>query len=248
MGVPILICDCPVCTSSSPYNQRLRPGALLTVKGKKIAIDTSQDFRQQALTHKINHLDGVLYTHAHHDHTAGIDDLRPYHMFYKRSIPCLASAATAKDIMARYSYMFEIQPAETHLEPRVELQILPERDRGDAEFLGIPIKFFTYSQLSMPVTGYRIGNMAFVTDIRDYPSTIFEDLQGLDVLVLSALRFTPSHMHLSIDEAVDFASRTGARHTWLTHLAHELDYDKTNSYLPPNVRLAYDGLEIKLEI
>lgn len=247
MGVPMITCNCEVCTSTSSYNKRLRSGALLKIQGKNILIDTSPDLRQQALTHKITQVDGVLYTHAHHDHTAGIDDLRAYHMFHKRSIPCLVSKSTAYELKIRYSYMFEAQPSEIQLLPRVEFQLLPD-DRGEVKFLGIPFKYATYSQIGMPVTGYRVGKMAYITDIRDFPSTLIQDLQGLDVLVLSALRFTPSHMHFNIDEAIDFAVKTGAKQTWLTHMAHELDYVKTNSYLPPNVRLAYDGLEIKFEI
>ena len=247
MGVPVISCTCDVCRSTSSFNKRLRPGAFLKIGDKRLLIDTSPDLRTQALEHKINSVDGVLYTHAHHDHTAGIDDLRVYYMFNKRSIPCLVSSATAQSIITRYSYMFEAQPSEIQLVPRVEFQILPS-DRGNTTFLEIPISYMTYEQLSMPVTGYRVGNLAYITDIRDYPTTIFEDLRNTDILVLSALRFTTSHMHFNIDEAVHFANKIRAKETWLTHLGHELDYVKTNSYLPPNVRLAYDGLEIEFGI
>lgn len=109
------------------------------------------------------------------------------------------------------------------------------------------MRYFTYEQAGMAVNGYRIGNLAYVSDIRNYPQTIFEDLKGVTHLIVSALRFAPSPLHLSVDEAIDFGNRAGAKHTWLTHIAHEIDHAKAEEYLPPNFRIAYDGLEIPLE-
>lgn len=247
MGVPVICCTCEVCTSTSPYNKRLRPSALISVAGKKLLIDTSPDLREQALKYKINHLDGVLFTHAHHDHTAGLDELRVYYLFHRRSISCLLSPATADDIKLRYSYMFETQPSEVQLLPRVELEVLPKA-RGEIVFQEVPIRYLSYEQLGMQVTGYRIGSLSYITDIKVYPDSIYEDLKGTETLILSALRHTTSHMHFNVDDAVEFARKIGAKQTWLTHLAHELDYFKTNSYLPSNVRLAYDGLEIEFNM
>ncbi|MBA3957757.1 MAG: MBL fold metallo-hydrolase [Parachlamydiaceae bacterium] len=243
MGIPVIGCTCSVCTSESPCNQRFRPSGLLTINQKKILIDCGPDFRNQALKHSINHLDGIILTHAHHDHVAGIDELRVFYMRQKQPIPCLLSHETTTDLRTRFHYIFkDLNPANT-VTSRLDLQIL-EGHRGTTQFLGFPIKYFSYEQAGMHVNGFRIGNFAYVSDIRKYPNTIFEDLQGVDILVLSALRFEPTPFHLGIDEAIAFANKVGCQHTWLTHIAHELDHEKTNEYLPPNVRMAYDGLEI----
>ncbi len=247
MGVPVIGCSCEVCRSDSLYNNRLRPSALLRVDGKKFIFDTGPDFRQQALKYNINKIDGVIYTHAHNDHTAGIDELRVYYMLYRESVPCLMSKETYQDIRTRFGYMFEVQPFEHQLLPRLTIEVLPN-DRGQTKFLGVPLQYLSYEQTGMKVTGYRFGKFAYVTDIKNYKNTIFEDLEGVEVMVLSALRFTPSHMHFTIDEAIEFTKKVGAKQTWLTHLAHELEYEKTNSYLPPNIRLAYDGLDLQFEI
>lgn len=247
MGVPVIGCPCEVCNSDSPYNKRLRTSALLKIEDKKFLIDAGPDLRQQALKFKINKIDGVIFTHAHQDHTGGIDELRVYYMLYKQSVPCLMSKETYEDIRARFGYMFEVQPLEIKLLPRLAIEFL-EDNKGITEFQGIPVQYMSYEQIGMKVTGYRFGKFAYVTDIRKYDEKIFEDLKGVEILVLSALRYTPSHMHFTVDEAVEFAQKVGAKETWLTHLAHELDYEKTNSYLPPNIRLAYDGLDIQFEI
>jgi len=243
VGVPVIACNCETCRSPKAANKRLRSSVLLKIDAKTFLIDASPDLRQQALKFKIEKIDGVLFTHAHYDHTAGIDDLRVYHFINKKPLPCLASETTAADLKARYYYMFKEQPKEVINTSRLHLQLLND-ERGRVDFVGEDVSYFTYMQLGMKVNGFRFGNFAYVTDIKEYPETIFEDLKGVEILVLSALRFTPSHMHLTVDEAVDFANKVGAKHTWLTHLAHELEYEKTNYYLPSAVRLAYDGLEL----
>jgi phosphoribosyl 1,2-cyclic phosphate phosphodiesterase len=247
MGIPVIGCHCPICRSESPCNQRLRPSGLLTINKKQILVDCGPDFRLQALKYHIERLDGLMLTHAHHDHIAGIDELRVLYMRTKTPLPCLLSQFTAHDLRLRYAYIF-IDPTETmKLTSRINLQIL-DGDRGETSFLSIPIRYFSYSQGGMPVNGYRIGNFAYVSDIRNYPETIFEDLAGVEHLILSALRYDLSAFHFGIDEAIAFSKRAGVSHTWLTHIAHELEHETTNSYLPPNVRMAYDGLELNFEI
>lgn len=241
-GVPVIGCRCDVCTSSNPYNRRQRSAALLTINKKNFLIDSGPDVRMQALRWEINSLDGVLFTHAHQDHTAGIDDLRIYYIRSQKSLPCLLSQATLDDIATRFSYLFT-----PSLNTRLEFLTLPD-ERGSILFEGLLIRYFTFQQLSMPVNGYRFGDLAYVSDIRDYPETIFEDLKGVRTLVISALRYTPSPMHLTVDEAVAFAERVGAQHTYLTHLSHDLEHEKTNAYLPQNVRMGYDGMIIDFHV
>ena len=243
MGVPVIGCHCPVCTSTDPRNKRLRPSVLLKVENKNILIDCGPDFRQQALAFGIEKLDGVILTHAHNDHTAGIDELRVYYMHTHHSLPLLLSEETAKDLKNRFAYIFSKERFYKLL-PTFELHAFSE-DQGSLDFLGLPIRFQSYVQAGMKVHGFRIGNLAYVTDIHDYDEkAIFSFLEGVEVLVLSALRLQPSPLHLTVDEARLFAEKAGVKQTWLTHLAHELEYAETNRRLPQNVQLAYDGLKI----
>lgn len=244
MGVPIIGCDCHVCQSSLPQNKRLRPAALLSVGSHKIVIDCGPDFKEQALRSHLKMIDGLIFTHAHNDHTAGIDDLRVFCLRSGHPIPCLLSPEAADDIRRRFYYLFEHDDVYSKLKVRFEMNYF-DQDRGHKEFLGMRIRYFSYKQVGMHVNGLRFGDLAYVTDIRDYPETVFEDLKGVETLILSALRFAPSPMHFNVDEAIDFAKRVGAKHTWLMHVAHELDHEKTNAYLPENIRLAYDGLQLE---
>jgi phosphoribosyl 1,2-cyclic phosphate phosphodiesterase len=243
MGVPVMGCSCEVCRSSDWHNKRLRSAGLFHIEGKQILIDCGPDFRQQALKAEINHLDGIIFTHAHYDHIGGIDDLRGLFMSGNSPVPCFLSEETAQDIRRRFDYIFV--PNESKLVPRIQLMI-HNKVRGNFELNNISFTFMTYEQAGMKVNGIRYQDFAYVSDIHRYDETIFEDLKNVKTLVLSALRFTPSQFHFSIDEAVDFSRKVGAQRTFLTHIAHELDYEKTNAYLPTNIRLAYDGLQIEL--
>lgn len=246
MGVPIIGCDCTVCQSISPYNKRLRPSALLLFGSHKILIDCGPDFKEQALRSDLKMIDGLIFTHAHNDHTAGIDDLRVYCLRSGHSIPCLLSPDTAEDIRVRFHYLFDHEDVYSKLKVRFDMHYM-DKDRGEKEFLGLLVRYFSYRQVGMRVNGLRFGDLAYVTDIRDYPETIYEDLADVKTLILSALRFGPNPMHFSVDEAIDFAKRVGAQHTWLIHVAHELEHEKTNAYLPENIRLAYDGLQLEFQ-
>lgn len=214
VGVPMIGCCCEVCHSSDPLNQRLRPSVLLRIGGRQFLVDIGPDFRMQALKFGITTLDGLLLTHAHHDHTAGIDDLRPLYYRRKVPLPILLSNETAQDIQQRYYYLFESQPEASD---RFRLQILPDQ-MGSTIFEDLPIHYVTYTQGGMLVNGYRIGDLAYLSDIRDFSSTIFDHLRGVRYLIISALRYTSSPLHFSVDEAVDFARQLQAERVWLTHL------------------------------
>lgn len=242
-GVPLIGCECPVCTSPSPYNKRMRPSALVNINKKQFLIDAGPDFRTQALRSGIKNLDGVLFTHAHHDHTAGIDDLRIFSYRNKAPLPTLLSIETADEIKKRFDYIF--QPThhyETSI-PKMELTLLPN-DEGTITFQGIPISYVTYEQGGMKVNGFRFGDLAYLSDIRKYQPSIFKELQGVKNLIISALRHTTSPLHFSVGEAIKFIDEVGAETAWLTHISHDLDYEQTNADLPDHIKLAYDGLEI----
>jgi phosphoribosyl 1,2-cyclic phosphate phosphodiesterase len=246
MGVPVIGCDCSVCQSPSPLNKRLRPSALITLGEKKILIDTGPDLRQQALRYKIKNIDGAIITHCHNDHTAGFDEVRVFYMHSKKVLPCLASSFTANDLKGRFAYIFENNDKQK-LVPKINFQVL-QLDRGEIEFLGYQLGYVTFEQAGIPVNGFRFGNLGFISDIREYPETIFDDFKGIENLVLSSLRHEYSPLHFSIDEAIAFSRKIGAKQTWLTHIAHEIDHEKTNPQLPKGIQLAHDGLEISFQI
>ena len=244
LGVPVIGCSCAVCQSTDPMNKRLRPSALIEIEGKQFLIDVGPDFRTQALRKGITQLEGVLLTHAHHDHTAGIDDLRSICYRRQTRLPILLSNATAQNIQTRYDYLFK--SCDKHFISRFHLEVLTDQ-AGALLFEGLPIQYVTYSQAGMLVNGYRIGNLAYLSDIRYYSSSIFDHLKGVKYLVVSALRYRPTPLHFSVDEAVNFARQLQAEQVWLTHISHELDHHQTNAYLPSHIRLAYDGLEIDFD-
>ncbi len=246
MGVPVIGCSCAVCQSEHPYNKRLRTSALLSIGNKNFLIDAGPDIRQQLLNAHVMQLDALILTHAHYDHTAGLDELRAFFFKRRSALPCLLSSDTLSEIRERFSYLFKpIHQAKTLL-TQFDCHVLPSK-RGLVNFVGLPVRYNSYLQAGMAVNGFRFGNLAYLTDIREYSDSIFEDLEGIELLVISALRETPSHLHFSVDEAVAFSQRVQARETYLIHLAHEIDYSKISQLLPQGVYLAYDGLNISFQ-
>jgi phosphoribosyl 1,2-cyclic phosphate phosphodiesterase len=232
-GIPVAGCRCGVCASPSPYNKRLRPSGMVRFQKKIFLIDVGPDFRQQALLYKIDRIDGLLITHTHYDHIAGIDDLRPF--FEKGNpMPCLLSQSSFDVLQQRYQYLFSSR----YFAWRIA-------EEGDLELAGIPLTCFHYEQSKMVVTGFRFGDFAYVSDIRTYTDEIFTALRGVKKLVVSALRHESSQAHFSLSEAVEFAERVGAYRTWLTHISHHLDHEATEQTLPERVRMGYDGLVLE---
>ena len=237
LGTPVIGCSCKGCRSSSPHNPRLRPSVLLTIEGKKIVIDPSPDFREVALRYQISSVDGILITHPHEDHIGGLNDMRPYYLMREGTpLPMLLSKNSYTFIHNRFSYAID----------RFTPIFLPENG-GTLSFLGIEITYFSYSQLDMPVTGYRIGSIAYITDIKEYPQTIFSYLQGLDFLVLGTINEKGAPMHFSLAEAKEFIKKASPKKTLLTHISHDVDVEAFSKSLPPNVSLAFDGASIPIK-
>ncbi|MDE3046667.1 MAG: MBL fold metallo-hydrolase [Verrucomicrobiota bacterium] len=246
-GIPLIGCSCDVCRSSDPHNQRLRPAGVIHVGDKVLLIDIGPDFRQQALKFGLSHLDGVLITHAHFDHIAGIDELRALNFQQKKSFPCLMSKETLREIESRFPYLFQSNEEKKSKSAQLDCQALP-KEAGETDFLGVKIRYMSYRQAGMKVTGYRIGNFAYVSDIREYDDSIFDELKGVKKLVLSALREEPSPVHFSLTEAVAFARKVGAEKTWLTHMSHSVEHNWACRHLPPDVQPGYDGLTIPFQM
>jgi phosphoribosyl 1,2-cyclic phosphate phosphodiesterase len=247
MGTPVITCKCEVCTSKDPHNQRLRPAGLLKLGEKRFLLDAGPDLRQQALKYKIDRLDGVLITHTHFDHIAGLDDLRVYYFLHKKMILCLLSIESYEEIKRTHVYFFKKSEDDVMGGARFKFQVIQD-DFGTEEFGGHSWKIMTFEQSGMKVTGFRLGSFAYVMDLKNFTPEIYQVLKGVEVLVMSGLRYRLSPAHLSIDEAVAFAAKVGAKETWFSHISHEQDHETTNQQLPPGVKLAYDGLEIPVNV
>lgn len=209
-------------------------------------IDMGPDFRQQALRYGVGRLDGVLLTHTHFDHIAGIDELRVMNFHQKKPVPCLVSKESYEEIRKRYDYLFVEPKAGSGNRAEIDFQILPN-ENGEVQFCGVPVQYMSYEQGGMKVNGYRFGSFAYLTDIRQYEASIFSHLRGVKTLVLSSLREEASKVHFSFEEATFFARQVEAQETWLTHLSHAVDYTTGNQKLPSDVRLSYDGLLLSME-
>lgn len=247
MGVPVIGKQGAKELLKDPYNSRLRTSALISIDQKNFLLDVGPDFRQQALTHDIINLDGVLLTHAHFDHISGLDELRIYYFLHKKPIPILASEDTLAEIHRRYYYLIDQTTQVVNKDQKYTFQSLP-KDFGLIEFQGIHFTYVSYSQASMKVNGYRLGNMAYITDIKDFNEEIFQWIEGVDLLFISALRYQRSPVHFNIEQAIDFSKKVKAKQTYLIHLSNELEYHETNSDLPKGFALAYDGLEVDFDV
>lgn len=247
MGTPVVTCKCAVCTSSDPLNHRLRPAGLLKLGEQRFLIDTGPDFRYQALKYGIDRLDGVLITHTHFDHIAGLDDLRVFYFLQKKTLPCLLSQASIDDLKKTHDYIFKKSNDVDMGGTRFDFQVI-QKDFGMEKFGGHSWQVATFEQGGMKITGFRLGSFAYIMDLKHFSPEIFQALKGVEVLVMSALRYRPSPAHLTMDEAVAFAAKIGAKQTWFSHVSHELDHLTTNQQLPAGVKLAYDGLEIPLNV
>jgi phosphoribosyl 1,2-cyclic phosphate phosphodiesterase len=257
MGVPTVGCSCSVCTSANPHDRRLRPSVLIrwnetrpepgaSTRPRVVVIDTGPDFREQALRSRLTQVDAVLYTHGHADHILGMDDLRPLSFVAHHAggpLPLYASPETASVLTRVYDYTFS--PYATYAtRARVEIRPLAGLNTiHGVRFLRVPVLHG-----GMEVAGFRFGDTAYLTDVSEIPESSFALLEGVETLVLPALRHHPHPSHATVAQAVAWAERIGARHTWLTHIAHELGHDETNRMLPDSVRMAYDGLELPITL
>jgi len=244
MGVPTIGCNCPVCRSSDPRDRRTRPSVLIEYAGKSVLIDTTPDFRQQAIRENIQRLDAVLYTHSHADHILGIDDLRPLSFRHKPGrLPLYAHPDVAAFIGNMFRYIFDADYKFGSL-PQVELKTL----NGTLELFGAKFEPVTVIHGETEIYGFRFGSAAYLTDHSLVPESSFERLQNLDILFLDALRYKPHPTHSTVENSLRIVERVKPKRAFFTHICHDLGHEVTNAALPEHVKLSYDGMRLEFEI
>ena len=239
-GVPMVGCDCPICSSDDPRDTRTRASLLMRYNNHTVLVDTSTDLREQVLREHIQRIDAVLFSHAHADHVNGIDDLRGFHFLHKEIIPCFASLETLETLQNGFSYIFNEQEGSGYT-PLLA-----------AHEISAPIELFGKVITPIPLLhgrtfslGYRIGNFAYLTDCSAIPEQSLHLLHGLDLLVIDGLRWAEHPFHFNITGAIAAAREIGSPRTILTHLTHHIAYSEENK-LPAGFELAYDGMEFDL--
>jgi phosphoribosyl 1,2-cyclic phosphate phosphodiesterase len=243
MGVPTIGCDCRVCTSPDPRDRRTRPSVLLDYGGRHVLIDTTPDFREQAIRERITKLDAVLYTHAHADHILGLDDLRPLSFRHPDRIPLFGNDATLDRLRSVFSYIFETGSAYPAL-ARVRTESL----NGAIELFGACFEPIRIMHGDEEIHGYRFGSAAYLTDFSEIVEEEMPKLAGLDVLFLDALRRKPHPTHSSLENSLRLVEELRPKRAFFTHISHDLAHEETNAGLPAHVRLAHDGLRLEFEI
>lgn len=242
-GIPVIGSNHPVCQSSDPRDKRLRVSVLVSWKNYNFVIDCGPDFRQQMLANKVVRLDGILFTHEHADHTAGIDDIRPY-FFRQGDIPIYAHQRVVDSLRRRFDYIFADDNRYPGA-PAVKVNLVRNNEPfpvGDIK--AVPIEAF---HNRLPVLGYRLGDFAYLTDVKTISDEESEKLKGVKVLTVNALRKDPHHSHFNLDEALDFVEKVGPGEAYFTHISHHMGFhEEVEKELPPHVHLAYDNLSISL--
>lgn len=241
-GVPVIGCSCEVCTSFSPYDNRLRVSVLIEVDGKTLVIDTGPDFRYQMLRAKVTHLDGILITHEHKDHVAGLDDVRAFNYHQKEAMNVYASKRVHQTLEREFHYAFGDSKY-----PGVPLINLTEISNEPFLVDGIKVRPIEVMHHLLPVYGFRIKDFSYITDAKTVTKEEQEKIKGSKVLVINALQKASHISHFTLDEAISFAQEMGVPKTYLTHISHRLGkHEDVSKELPMGIELAYDGLVLNL--
>ena len=245
VGVPTVGCVCKVCTSDDARDKRLRPSVLISYQGRNVLVDTSPDFRYQALRASIGRIDAVLYTHSHADHIMGLDDLRPFNFLQRETIPIYASPTHLAYLKRVFPYIFDDTPSESS-RPRITAHEFDET--GPINLFGLafqPLRLAHGKGLSF---GFRFGSAAYLTDHSEIPPESLQHLRGLDVLFLDALRHNPHPTHSTVNQSLKSVEQLQPKRAFFTHISHDLGHARTEQQLPEHVRLAYDNMRITIDM
>jgi phosphoribosyl 1,2-cyclic phosphate phosphodiesterase len=241
VGVPTIGCECKVCTSSDERDKRLRPSIIIRHAGRAVLIDTTPDFRMQALRFHIERVDAILFTHSHADHIMGLDDVRPYNFRQRAIIPIYGAADTLADIQRVFRYIFAANPASLTAIPKLAVN---ELNGESFDLFGLTFTPIPIMHGANVILGFRFGNAAYLTDHSEIPESSMDLLRGLDVLFLDSLRHKPHPTHSTVERSLKYVERLAPHRAFFTHICHDLGHEQTERLLPPHVRLAYDGLDI----
>lgn len=246
-GVPVLGFEYPPAYLANPKNHRTRPALLLKGPEGNVLIDCGPDLRMQLLREGIMQVDATIVTHTHADHIMGMDDLRSFCLRTKKDMPVYTLPRYAEDIRRVFAYAFGEFPVGIEV-PRFALAEIDLEASGiyELDLCGIPMTLMLVWHGPWPVIALRVRDFAYVTDVKSIPPAAWERLQGLDVLILDAVRRKPHPNHMHFDEAIEVAGKLGAKQTYFTHLSHDFDHEITNAELPPEIQLGWDGLRISL--
>lgn len=244
MGVPTIGCDCTVCRSPDPHDRRTRPSVMISYDRHNILIDTTPDFREQALRENITSVAAVLYTHTHADHILGIDDLRPLSFAHKPGrMPLYADPLAVKFLRNMFRYIFDADYKFGGL-PQVEMKPI----EGPVNLFGARFEPVTVIHGETPILGFRFGSAAYLTDHSEVPPDSLDQLRGLDILFLDALRYKPHPTHSTVEQSLKIVEAVKPKRAFFTHICHDLPHEETDASLPAGVRLAYDGMKLEFEI
>jgi len=243
MGVPTIGCSCAVCHSSDPRDRRTRPSVMVEYAERCVLIDTTPDFREQAIRENITHIDAIIYTHAHADHVLGLDDVRPLSFRSQEKIPLFAYQNTAAAVERIFSYIFDAHYKYGGI-ARVEMH----RINGALDLFGVRFDPVKVIHGDVEIHGFRFGSAAYLTDFSEIPPESMDKLRGLDILFLDALRHRPHPTHSSVSNSLRLVDELKPKRAFFTHIAHDLPHEETNKSLPGHVRLAHDGLKLEFEI
>jgi phosphoribosyl 1,2-cyclic phosphate phosphodiesterase len=243
VGVPVIGCDCDVCMSENPRNHRTRTGVLVQAEKGNFVIDTPPELRLQLLREKVSLVEAAVFTHSHADHIFGLDDLRIFGHYLDAAIPLYCEERVEQQIRQSFNYAFETPHANAHHFAVPKLRF--ERIEAEAfDVLGVTVHPIRLYHGQLPLLGFRIGDVAFCTDVSFIPDESRPLLEGLDVLILDALRDKPHPTHFSVPQSLEEVRQLKPKRAYFTHISHWLEHEATNARLPENVELAYDGLRI----
>lgn len=239
-GIPLIGCECAVCTSTDPRDSRLRPSVVISYSGHNVLIDSSTDFRTQALRSRLESVDAILFTHSHADHIMGLDDVRPFNFKHRKRIPIYSAADTIETLRRVFHYIFDDRAHVTFV-PQLDTNVL---DGSPFDLFGVTVQPIPVIHGSTQIFGYRFRNVAYLTDHSAIPDASMDMLRGLDVLFLDALRHNPHPTHSTVQQSIETVRKLAPNRAYFTHISHDLAHERTQSELPPGIELAYDGLVI----